>query len=330
MLGQVVQVPDNKNNLDGMIFGSDMNIYYFTEFDHQGIFDILLGSEVEYSLSSPKSNEAQANPELGAKPKKKLFRTYVTIESCKNHTLNCVRGHVYITTTRTPDNVSIYESIRNYEVCGESISREQALEEMIQTARTCGANAVLGVNLQLEFNPVKKFLMYRYCGTLAQISSIPKNEAVNTTQEEAHSTTSTDQDDSKTADTTSTNTPTLGANLNSQPKTQASPGKDNTLESSSSPYHGEKTASRPMQIEKNLIHKSSPNACMQLRLQIFLLGFLLLFVPLCGQLILNYSHVVPRMVSFFFGLVTCIMTFVIYINLNPHKNCGYVRKLKQS
>ena len=76
MLGQVVQVPDNKNNLDGMIFGSDMNIYYFTEFDHQGIFDILLGSEVEYSLSSPKSNEAQANPELGAKPKKKLFRTY--------------------------------------------------------------------------------------------------------------------------------------------------------------------------------------------------------------------------------------------------------------
>ena len=157
MLGQVVQVPDNKNNLDGMIFGSDMNIYYFTEFDHQGIFDILLGSEVEYSLSSPKSNEAQANPELDAKPKKKLFRTYVTIDSCKNHTLNCVCGHVYITTARTPDNVSIYESIRNYEVCGESISREQALEEMIQTARTCGANAVLGVNLQLEFNPVKKF-----------------------------------------------------------------------------------------------------------------------------------------------------------------------------
>lgn len=291
MLGQVVQLPDDKLNLEGMIFGSDLNIYFFTKFDHQGIFDLQIGAEVNFTPQNSSEHLSIIH--------KKLFHNYCTIHTCRPIALNYISGHTFVTSERTPQNVNVYESIRNYEVCGESISRDQALEEMIQIARMCGANAILGVNLQLEFNPVKKFLLYRYCGTLAQVSA--RQEDTSTEEQQNN-------------------------NILTKTKTEVNVQEKSNIDKQLTA--NDKTANRPIQIDKNIIKNTSPNKALKLKLQLVLLVFILLFLPLCGQLILNYNHIIPRGVTMFFGIITCIMTFVIYINLNPHKNCGYIQKQK--
>ncbi len=163
MLGQVIRLASSKT--PGAILGLDDCVYYYTLENQQTLEQISLGAEVEF-----------AEPENDASSilKKLLSKEFVKIINTQAVNYNFEINQTFISNQKNPSNVNILETIKNYDVCGESLSKQQALQEMIYIARACGANAVLNTKLDIFFNPLKKMIMFRYTGNLAQISSLKK------------------------------------------------------------------------------------------------------------------------------------------------------------
>jgi hypothetical protein len=253
MLGQIINLPTK--NSDGVIYGFDNNVYYFTDEDSNKNTYLDIGVEIDFiQRESIKGNQ-------------KKFRTYVTINKSNGRHLNIEDCQIFITDEKNPKNLNVFESIKSYRIFGESISKEQALQELIQVAKSCNANAIIDVKLNIIFNSVKSFLLYQYSGTLAQAERIEK-------------------------ETTPCN---------------AIPPK-------------------PIQINKKLIKKYSPNEYTKHALRLLMIIFILFFLPLWGQILMDYSNIIPRIITVPAGLFIFICSFLIYVNINPHINCGYLTK----
>lgn len=261
MLGQIINLPTMDS--DGVIYGFDNNVYYFTDEDSNKNTYLDIGVEIDFT---PKNQDSNFISKL------KKLHSYVKINSSSYKPLNIEDSQIFITNEKDPKDLNILESIKSYRIYGESISKEQALQEIVQAAKACGANAVIDVKLDITFNPVKSFLLYRYSGILALASRI--------------------EDES------------LATNI---------------------------IPPKPIQINNQLLKKGSPNDTTKNKIRMLMIVFVLLFMPLWGQLLLDYRNHISPVISVPLGIFVLVSAFIIYINVNPHTNCGYmIRKSTKS
>ncbi len=91
----------------------------------------------------------------------------------------------------------------------------------------------------------------------------------------------------------------------------------------------EKNIQPQMQINPHYVRKISPNLQLKYLLRGIMLVFIMLFLPLAGQLISNYCHIVPPVVSVPISIFIFICAILIFIHINPTRCCAYFRSDKK-
>lgn len=248
MLGQLIAFPSKDK--PGIIFGCDEKVYYFTDETSNSKVFLDIGIDVNFSKVENNSNL-----------KNKNIKNLVKIESSDGKKLHETIDDVLVTSQSDPENIQVIETIKTLKAFSESNSKEQALKELVNLAKSSNANAILNVKLCILFNEKKESLLYRYSGALATIIH---------------------------ADNSTSNI-------------------------------------KPITINHKLIHKNSPNEIRKFYLQLVMVIFILLFLPLWGQIILDYSRVIARSISIPIGVFIAISAFIIFINLDPRSNCHYFK-----
>ena len=162
MLGQIVRVPSSHGR-DGIIYGFNGNIFYFTDADFQKL-DFHIGDEVEFSAKNA------ADPH-----QRRFFRTYVTVNRITESKKAITSDSITLYREKCPRDIRILKTVKSYLAYGEAGTQEEALRLLVKTVKSIGGNAAVLMNLTIIISRIshKPFFIYSAVPVLAGRSGDP-------------------------------------------------------------------------------------------------------------------------------------------------------------
>ncbi|WP_274968821.1 hypothetical protein [Succinimonas amylolytica] len=191
MLGQIVRGPSSHGR-DGVIYGFNGNIFYFTDADFQKL-DFHIGDEVEFSANNT------ADPH-----QRRFFRTYVTVKRITESKKAVTADNVTVYREKTPRDIRILKTVKSYLAYGEAGTQEEALRLLVKTVKSIGGNAAVMMNLTIIISRIshKPFFIYSAVPVLACKSGDSARHTENENRRESLETKNSPSEFPKTPDET--------------------------------------------------------------------------------------------------------------------------------